>query len=68
MGIDHRVISTANPRANGLIERYNRVIKEGLRKMVTLVGTIAWDEVLRGPGGTKHVTYAVGSQSPFDGL
>lgn len=46
LGIDHQVISTANPRANGLIERYNRVIKEGLRKMVTLVGTIAWDEVL----------------------
>jgi hypothetical protein len=44
--VDHRVISTANPRANGLVERYNRAIKEGLRKMVTLVGEIAWDEVL----------------------
>lgn len=46
LGVDHRVISTAHPRANGLIERYNRSIKEGLRKMSTLVGTIAWDEVL----------------------
>jgi transposase InsO family protein len=46
LGVDHRVISTAHPRANGLIERYNRSIKEGLRKMSTLVGTIAWDELL----------------------
>ena len=44
--MDHRVISTANPRANRLVERYNRVIKEGIRKMITLVGEIAWDEVL----------------------
>ena len=46
LGVDHRIISTSYPRANGLIERYNRCIKEGLRKMSTLVGTIAWDEVL----------------------
>ena len=46
LGVDHGVVSTANPRANGLVERYNRAIKEGIRKMVTLVGTIAWDEVL----------------------
>jgi transposase InsO family protein len=46
LGVDHRVISTAHPRANGLIERYNRSIKEGLRKMSTLVCTIAWDELL----------------------
>ena len=46
LGIDHRIISTARPRANGLIERYNRSIKEGIRKMTTLVGVTAWDEVL----------------------
>ncbi len=46
LGVDHRIISTAHPRANGLIERYNRSLKEGIRKMTTLVGEIAWDEVL----------------------
>ena len=32
MGIQHRLISVAHPRANGLVERYNGVIRRGLRK------------------------------------
>ena len=31
MGIRHSLISVAHPRANGLIERYNGVIRRGLR-------------------------------------
>ena len=27
LGVDHRIISTSHPRANGLVERYNKVIK-----------------------------------------
>ena len=27
IGVDHRVTSTAHPRANGLVERHNKVIK-----------------------------------------
>ena len=46
LGVVHRVISTAHPRANGLVERYNRVVKEGLRKLATLSPAVAWDELL----------------------
>ena len=36
LGIVRRCISSLNPRANGLIERYNREIKSGIRKMTTM--------------------------------
>ena len=34
LGVEHKYISTAHPRANGLVERYNKSIKEGFRKMM----------------------------------
>ena len=46
LGIDHRVISTAHPRANGLVERYNKCLKEGLRKMLIMAPQASWLEVL----------------------
>ena len=46
LGVDHRLISTAHPRANGLVERYNKVVKEGLRKLAHLQPQAAWDELL----------------------
>ena len=33
MGIKHTIISVCHPRANGLVERYNGIIRAGLRKM-----------------------------------
>jgi hypothetical protein len=33
MGIRVQLISTAHPRANGLVERYNGVIESGFRKL-----------------------------------
>ena len=33
MVIQHAMISVVHPRANGLVERYNGVIRAGLRKM-----------------------------------
>jgi hypothetical protein len=32
------LIYSAHPRANGLVERYNKVVKEGLRKFIVAVG------------------------------
>ena len=46
LGVDLGGLRTTHQRANGLIERYNCTLKEGIRKMTTLVGGIAWDEVL----------------------
>ncbi len=46
LGVDQRLISTAHPRANGLVERYNKVVKEGLRKLSSLQPNLAWDELL----------------------
>ena len=33
LGVTVSLISTAHPRSNGLVERYNRVLKSGFRKM-----------------------------------
>ena len=44
MGVLHRPIATMNPRANGQVERFNRTIKSGLRKMMSACpGTNWWD-------------------------
>jgi transposase InsO family protein len=40
-------IFSAHPRANGLVERYNKVIKEGLRKFVVAAGAkFTWCDFL----------------------
>ena len=39
------LIYSAHPRANGLVERYNKVIKEGLRKFIVAAGAeFAWTD------------------------
>ena len=52
MGICHSLISVAHPRANGLVERYNGVIRRGLRKQLAAMPGIhpkeALPEVLAG--------------------
>lgn len=41
------LIYSAHPRANGLVERYNKCIKEGLRKFVVAAGAkFAWVDFL----------------------
>ena len=35
LGVVHRPIATMNPRANGQVERFNRTIKQGVRKLTT---------------------------------
>ena len=39
-------ISTMHPRANGLIERYNREVKAGLRRIITMCPRAQWYEAL----------------------
>ena len=34
LGVQQQVISVGHPRANGLVERYNGVLKSGLRRMM----------------------------------
>ncbi len=46
LGVQHRIISTAHPRANGLVVRYNKALKEGLRKMLTMFPEALWEQVL----------------------
>ena len=39
-------VYTSHPQANGLVERYNGVIKQGLRKMASLHPTVPWTDHL----------------------
>lgn len=41
-----RTISTLHPRANGLIERYNREVKAGLRRLMAANLKTPWFELL----------------------
>lgn len=45
LGIVRRRISTLHPRANGLVERYNREVKSGIRR-VAEAADARWFEVL----------------------
>ena len=47
MGIRARLISARNPRANGQAERYVRLIREGMRRMVTWIAGAEWYHVLQ---------------------
>lgn len=46
LGVTQRVISTQHPRANGLVERYNKVVKEGLRKLGSAQLGVNWCQLL----------------------
>ena len=47
MGCKQVLIYSAHPRANGLVERYNKTIKEGLRKFVVAAGAkFSWKDFL----------------------
>jgi hypothetical protein len=46
MGVRVSTISTANPRANGLVERYNGCIKAGFRKCVQACPEASWWDFL----------------------
>ena len=45
-GVQHRFTSTMNPRANGLVERVNRIIKSALRRFASECPNGKWWEVL----------------------
>ena len=45
-GVDHRLTSTMNPRANGMVERINRIIKAALRRFAAECPGGRWWEVL----------------------
>ena len=46
LGIKVLTIYTAHPQANGLVERYNGVIRAGLRKGSTVQPRVPWTEHL----------------------
>ncbi len=46
LGVRVMAVYTSHPQANGLVERYNGVIKQGLRKMASLHPTIPWTDHL----------------------
>ncbi len=46
MGIKLMVVYTAHPQANGLVERYNGVIRQGLRKMAAGNPKVPWTDLL----------------------
>jgi hypothetical protein len=47
IGCSQVLIFSAHPRANGLVERYNKCIKEGLRKFVVAAGAkFSWVDFL----------------------
>jgi transposase InsO family protein len=46
LGIKILTIYTAHPQANGLVERYNGVIRAGLRKSATFKPDVPWTELL----------------------
>ena len=46
IGTHHSLISVAHPRANGLVERVNKVIREGFRKMLAATSGGSWTDDL----------------------
>ena len=46
MNIVHNIIAVENPRANGMVERYNGLIQSGFRKMLVNTPHGSWDTFL----------------------
>ena len=42
IGVQQAYISTAHPRANGLVERYNACIKAGIRRLCSSLPRAEW--------------------------
>ena len=60
------LIYSAHPRANGLVERYNKVIKEGLRKFVVAAGArFSWVEFLGDIAAGLRMLPTRNGYSPF---
>jgi hypothetical protein len=66
IGCSQVLIYSAHPRANGLVERYNKCIKEGLRKFVVAAGAkFSWVDFLGDiPAGLRMLPTRNG-YSPF---
>lgn len=46
LGVKVMAVYTSHPQANGLVERYNGVLKAGLRKMAAAHPTVPWTQLL----------------------
>ncbi len=46
LGVHIMVVYTAHPQANGLVERYNGVLRSGLRKMAAAHPSVPWTDLL----------------------
>ena len=46
IGVQQAYISTAHPRANGLVERYNACIKAGIQRLCSSLPGAEWSECI----------------------
>ncbi|MEM7040822.1 MAG: DDE-type integrase/transposase/recombinase, partial [Bacteroidota bacterium] len=64
-GINHSRTAFYNPQANGMVERFNRVLKEGLQ--AAHIEGMAWDNSIRNLLMTYRSTrHATTGKSPFE--
>ncbi len=62
-----RRTSTNNPRANGQVERYNLMLRQGMRRMCTAIPGAEWYQVLPDVlRALRMLPGAVTGRSPFE--